>query len=58
MQKQNKWYVVDIQNGFAGIVLGEYPTRRKALKGAKKIADRCIMKIDYAICKKVKTITI
>ncbi len=58
MQKQNKYYVVDIQNGSAGIVLGEYPTKRKALKGAKRIANKCTIDVDFAICKIIRTITI
>jgi hypothetical protein len=58
MLKQNKYYVVDIRDGSAGIVLGEYPTKRKALRGAETIAKMCRINVDYAICKKIKTITI
>jgi hypothetical protein len=49
---------VDIRDGSAGIVLGEYPTKRKALRGAETIAKMCRINVDYAICKKIKTITI
>lgn len=58
MQKQSKYFVVDIRNGSAGIVLAEYATKREAFKGAKRIADKCTINVDFAICKKVKTITI